>query len=722
MMTSQEPGTDRYSYTQNRELSWLRFNRRVLEEAGDETVPLLERLKFIAIFTSNLDEFFMVRVGNLFDLSLVSPGEIDNKTGLTPSGQLEQIYSVIPGLIEIKNRLYDDAAALLRREGICDLTMDELTGEERKFVSTCYKAKILPVLSPQIVDAHHPFPHLVSKGLYVAALLRGKKGAASLGFLPVPDRLPAFLTMPGDPGRSIRMETVLHHYAPTLFGEFKVESACVLCVTRSADLSLDAELLEGEDIRSRMSKLLKKRASQSVVRLELSGKMSGEFMKLLKSRIRVESRQIYVDRSPLRMKYVFELIRTLPAERAAALSFPTYRPRWPADLDPKASIIDQVRRRDRLLFFPFDGVDPFLRMLDEAAERPDVLAIRITIYRLASSSRVAHILCKAAENGKEVTVLMELRARFDEANNISWSRLLEESGCKVIYGVEEYKCHSKICLITLRRGDKLSYVTQIGTGNYNEHTNEQYTDLSLMTADEQIGLDGTAFFQNMLVGNLEGTYRHLLVAPAGIKPRLLELIDQEIAKGPEGRIRIKANSMTEREVMDKLAEASQAGVQVQLILRGICCLRPGIPARTENIHVTSIVGRFLEHGRIYCFGRGKNAVVYIASADLMTRNLNHRVEIACPVYDRQVREQLLWILHTQLEDNVKASSLLPDGSYCRKVNTLAPCDSQEVFMKTSIHRPEPQAARPEGLRRLLGGLAGRRKNQQKNEKRGGDRK
>ena len=721
-MTSQEPGTDRYSYTQNRELSWLRFNRRVLEEAGDETVPLLERLKFIAIFTSNLDEFFMVRVGNLFDLSLVSPGEIDNKTGLTPSGQLEQIYSVIPGLIEIKNRLYDDTAALLRREGICDLTMDELTGEERKFVSTCYKAKILPVLSPQIVDAHHPFPHLVNKGLYVAALLRGKKGAASLGFLPVPDRLPAFLTMPGDPGRSIRMETVLHHYAPTLFGEFKVESACVLCVTRSADLSLDTELLEGEDIRSRMSKLLKKRASQSVVRLELSGKMSGEFMKLLKSRIRVESRQIYVDRSPLRMKYVFELIRTLPAERAAALSFPPYRPRWPADLDPKDSIIDQVRRRDRLLFFPFDGVDPFLRMLDEAAERPDVLAIRITIYRLASSSRVAHILCKAAENGKEVTVLMELRARFDEANNISWSRLLEESGCKVIYGVEEYKCHSKICLITLRRGDKLSYVTQIGTGNYNEHTNEQYTDLSLMTADEQIGLDGTAFFQNMLVGNLEGTYRHLLVAPAGIKPRLLELIDQEIAKGPEGRIRIKANSMTEREVMDKLAEASQAGVQVQLILRGICCLRPGIPARTENIHVTSIVGRFLEHGRIYCFGRGKNAVVYIASADLMTRNLNHRVEIACPVYDQQVREQLLWILHTQLEDNVKASSLLPDGSYCRKVNTLAPCDSQEVFMKTSIHRPEPQAARPEGLRRLLGGLAGRRKNQQKNEKRGGDRK
>ena len=703
---------DRYSYTQNRELSWLRFNRRVLEEAGDESVPLLERLKFIAIFTSNLDEFFMVRVGNLFDLSLVSPEEIDNKTGLTPAGQLEQIYSVIPGLIEIKNRLYTDTAALLRREGICDLAMDELTGDERKFVSTYYKAKILPVLSPQIVDAHHPFPHLANKELYVAALLRGKKGTASLGFLPVPARLPAFLAMPGDPERSIRMETVLHHYAPTLFGEFKLESSCILCVTRNADLSLDAELLEdgGEDIRSRMSKLLKKRASQSVVRLELSKKMSGEFMKLLKGRIRVESHQIYVDQSPLQMKYVFDLIRALPAERAAQLSFQPYRPRWPEDLDQNLSIIDQIRRRDQLLFFPFDGVDPFLRMLSEAAQRPDVISIRITIYRLASSSRVAHILCKAAENGKEVTVLMELRARFDEANNISWSRLLEESGCRVIYGVEEYKCHSKICLITMRKGDKLSYVTQIGTGNYNEHTNEQYTDLSLMTADEQIGLDGTVFFQNMLVGNLEGTYRHLLVAPAGIKPRLLELIEGEIAKGPEGYICIKANSMTEREVMEKLAEASQAGVQVQLILRGICCLRPGIATRTENIHVTSIVGRYLEHGRIYCFGRGESAVLYIASADLMTRNLDHRVEIACPVYDRQLREQLLWILHTQLEDNVKASSLLPDGSYCRKVNTLEPCNSQEVFMTESIHRPEPQRAqKPDALHRLLGGLMKKRK-------------
>ena len=706
----------RYAYTQNRELSWLRFNQRVLEEAGDETVPLLERLKFISIFTSNLDEFFMVRVGNLFDLSLVAPEEIDNKTGCTPMEQLEQVYRVIPDLIAAKDRLYAQVAALLRQEGIWDLAMEELTPEERKFVSTYYKARILPVLSPQIVDSRHPFPHLANKALYVAALLRSKKGNASLGFVPVPQNLPAFLAMPGNPGRFLRMETIIFHYAQTMFGEYKPESSCVLCVTRNADLSFDGELRErydsdggetDEDLRSSMSKLLKKRASLSVVRLELSEQIGGEFLKLLKSRVRVESRQVYFDASPLDMKYVYDLVRSLPEEMSAPLSFPPYTPRWPEDLDKKQGMIEQIQRRDQLLFFPFDSVDPFLRLLSEAADRPDVLSIKITIYRLATSSKIAHILCKAAENGKEVTVLMELRARFDEANNISWSRLLEESGCKVIYGVEDYKCHSKICLITLRRGDRLSYITQIGTGNYNERTNAMYTDLSLMTANEQIGLDGTVFFQNMLLGNLEGVYRHLLVAPGGLKSRLLELIDSQIARGPEGYICIKANSMTEREVMDKLMEASQAGVQVRMILRGICCLRPGIAARTENIHVTSIVGRYLEHARIYCFGRGREAQVYIASADLMTRNLVHRVEIACPIHDPEVKSQLLRILHTQLEDNVKASSLLPDGSYCRKLNSQSARSSQEVFMVRSIHKAAPSTPeRPKGLHRLFGGIRG----------------
>jgi len=718
-MPEREKGN--YSYTQNRELSWLRFNRRVLEEAGDESVPLLERLKFISIFTSNLDEFFMVRVGNLFDLSLVSPDDIDNKTGWTPMEQLEEVYSVIPGLIEIKNRLYTDVAALLRQHGICDLTAEELSPEEKRYAGTYYKARILPVLSPQIVDSHHPFPHLANKALYVAALLRSKKGNASLGLVPVPASLPPFLNMPNDPGRFIRMETIVQQQAPALFGGYRLEDTCILCATRNADLSFDSELLEdsGEDLRSQMSKLLKKRASLSVVRLELDRKPGAEFMKLLKNRIRVENRQIYIDQAPLDMKYVYDLVKTLPKEKADALSFVPYTPRWPEDLDRKASIIEQIRRKDRLLFFPFDGVDPFLRMLSEAAERPDVISIRITIYRLATSSKIAHILCKAAENGKEVTVLMELRARFDEANNISWSRLLEDSGCQVIYGVEDYKCHSKICLITMRRGDKLSYITQIGTGNYNERTNTMYTDLSLMTANENIGLDGTVFFQNMLVGNLDGEYEHLYVAPVSLKAKLLRMIDGEIAKGQEGYICIKANAITEREVMDKLSEASRAGVQIQLILRGICCLRPGIAARTENVHVTSIVGRYLEHGRIYCFGRGKNVQLFIASADMMTRNLDRRVEIMCPVYDPEVREQLLWILHTQLGDNVKASSLLPDGSYCRKVNTLAPCNSQEVFMEKTIHKPCPrEPERPKkGLHRLFGGFQRKKRTGQQKKNR-----
>ena len=706
MSKNPEKDAGQYIYTQSRELSWLRFNRRVLEEAGDNTVPLLERLKFISIFTSNLDEFFMVRVGSLFDLSLASPDEIDNKTGLTPAGQLDQIYSVIPGLIEIKNHLYTEVSSLLRQQGIWDLTMDELTPEEKKYINQYYKVKILPVLSPQIVDSRHPFPHLVSKALYIAALLRSKKGNPSLGFIPVPTTLPAFLTFPGTPGRFIRMETVIHHWAATLFSGYKIEDSCVLCVTRNADISFDEEKFEDndDDFRSRMSKLLKKRANLAVVRLELSRKINGDFLKLLKTRIQVEDHQIYIDQSPLDMKYVYGFIRTLPPDMADPLSFVPYQPRWPENLDESRSMIDQIQRRDRLLFFPFDKVDPFLRLLSEAADRPDVLSIRITIYRLASSSKIAHILCRAAENGKEVTVLMELRARFDEANNISWSKLLEDSGCRVIYGLEGYKCHSKICLITLRKGDKLSYITQIGTGNYNEKTNTMYTDLSLMTASEPIGLDGTVFFQNMLVGNLHGSYDHLLVAPVGIKAKLLELIDQEIAKGPDGYICIKANSMTEREVMDKLAEASRAGVQIQMILRGICCLRPGIPAQTENIHVTSIVGRYLEHGRIYCFGRGKDAKVYISSADLMTRNLNRRVEIACPIYDQEVKDQLIWILHTQLEDNVKASSLLPDGSYARKINSLAPCASQEVFMETSIHKPYVPEREPEPSRHWWNGL------------------
>ncbi|MGE4354533.1 MAG: polyphosphate kinase 1 [Oscillospiraceae bacterium] len=672
------------SYTQNRELSWLRFNLRVLEEANDPQVPLLERLKFVSIFTSNLDEFFMIRVGSLFDLSIISPKDFDNKTGLTPIEQLHRIYAEIPQLIETRDKLYGQVMGALSECGIRDLQPEELSAPEKKYLSQYFKASVLPILSPQIVDSRHPFPHLLSKQLYIASHMHEKKGGVSLGLIPVPDTLPPFIQMPDDPCRFVRTENLILSRAASLYGNYKPEENGILCVTRNADISFDEdkfEDIESIDYRSHVSKLLKKRSRLGIVRLELQGQISPEFQQLLSERISVENHQIYFARAPLCMKYIFDLTSALPEEIAAPLLFDPYTPRQPMGISPNHSMIDQIRRHDRLLFFPFDSVDPFLRLLSEAAERDDVISIRITIYRLASSSKIAHILCRAAENGKEVTVLMELRARFDEANNISWSRLLEDSGCRVIYGVEDFKCHSKLCLITMRRGESIEYITQVGTGNYNEKTNTMYTDLSFMTARREIGEDATAFFRNMLVANLEGEYGTLLVSPLGIKAKLIELMDEEIAKGSEGYICIKANSMTEREVIDKLAECSQAGVQVQLILRSICCLLPGIFGKTENIHVTSIVGRYLEHSRIYCFGRGDGAKLFISSADLMTRNLVRRVEVACPIEDEQLRKYLLWILTTQLSDNIKASTMSRDGTYQRKYNSKPKLNSQRYFME-----------------------------------------
>lgn len=674
------------SYTQNRELSWLKFNLRVLEEAEDESVPLLERLKFISIFTSNLDEFFMVRVGSLFDMSTMSPKGLDNKSGLTSASQLACIYSEMPELMQKRDRIYKSVTAALSEAGIHDLQMSELTVPEKKYVTQYFKHKVLPILSPQIVDSRHPFPNLGSKQLYIASNLFGKRERTPLGLIPVPDVLPKFIQMPENPCRYMRMENLILSRADSLYGSFKPSESCVLCVTRNADISFDDEKFDDidEDYRARVSKQLKKRATLSIMRLEIQGDPSEALRQRLGSRVDVENHQRYFVSAPLCMKYVYALVSALPEEVSRALLFEPYTPRTPDSIDPNLSMIEQIRRRDRLLFFPFESVDPFLRLLGEAADRDDVASIRITIYRLASSSKIAHILCRAAERGKEVTVLMELRARFDEANNISWSRLLEDSGCRVIYGVEDFKCHTKLCLITMRDGDAVSYITQIGTGNYNEKTNTMYTDLSLMTASHALGEDATAFFHNMLVANLDGEYESLLVAPNGIKSRLLELMDEQIALGEDGYICIKANSLTEREVIDKLARCSQAGVQVQLILRGICCIRPGILGKTENIHVTSIVGRYLEHSRIYCFGRDGAQQLYISSADLMTRNLVRRVEVACPIQSPELKQYLSWILERLLGDNIKASALCPDGSYRRKHNTRPALISQEYFMQNAF--------------------------------------
>ena len=505
---------EQYRYTQNRELSWLRFDRRVLEEAANPAVPALERLKFVSIFSSNLDEFFMVRVGSLFDLAHMTPDDKDNKTGWTPEEQLHHIYHAVPGLLAIKRQIYNGVMEELERSQIADVSPEALDAGELKQLNRFFKAKLLPVLSPILIGPNHPVPHLVNKHLYTAALLENKNGHKAVGIVPVPDNVPPYLLL-SDGTRFVHTENVLLRWLPTLFDAYSVKESCILAVTRNADISFDDEKFEDSDadFRRQMKKLLKQRDHLAVVRLELSASVSKEFQSILSSLVRVEIHQVFVDTSQLNLRYVFRLIGELPKDRSAWLLYPAYHPRWAEDLLREQPMLSQIQQQDRLLFYPYDSVEPFLCLLNEAAENPQVLSIKITIYRLASSSKIAQALCRAAENGKEVLGLMELRAHFDEENNLAWARMLEESGCQVIYGTEGFKCHSKICLITLRNHNKTSYLTQIGTGNYNEKTNAMYTDLSLMTANAAIGEDAAAFFRNMLVNKLDGTYRELCVSP-----------------------------------------------------------------------------------------------------------------------------------------------------------------------------------------------------------------
>ena len=649
------------SYTQNRELSWLKFNQRVLEEATDPSVPLLERFKFLAIFSSNLDEFFMVRVGSLFDLSIMTPKERDNKSGKIPSEQLEDIFKAVKPLIEYRDIVYSAIMEELRGYGIADTTYDELTKSEKKFVENYYKLFIAPILSPQIIDISHPFPHLKNKALYTAVLL--KKGQKELlGIIGVPETAEPIIRIEGT-GKYIRTEEVISSHIKDYFVGYKPVCHSVISVTRNADISMDEEKFDEDnyDFRSHMSALLKKRDRLAPVRLEIQGECN-PLSQHLANRLNLLENQIFYSNCPLKTGYVFSL-----ANFDKRLYYDSFTPQQPSFSDNKSSIMAQIRKKDVLLFYPYHTMQPFLSLLKEAATNPNVLSIKITIYRLASSSAVAKYLCEAAENGKEVTALVELRARFDEKNNIEWAKQLEYSGCNVIYGLENFKCHSKVCLITMKTKNDFSYITQVGTGNYNEKTSAMYTDFSLMTADKAIAQDALAFFKNMLIGDLYGNYSELLVAPSSMKNSIIRLIEAEAARGSDGRIIIKANSITERTLIDKLAEASQKGVKINLIIRGICCIVPGIKEKTENITVTSIVGRFLEHSRIYLFGKGENSQIFISSADIMTRNQTRRVEIACPIYDHEIKNFLSDYLEKLMEDNVKSRILMPDGNYVKKV-------------------------------------------------------
>ncbi len=683
-------------YTQNRELSWLQFNARVLAEAEDENVPLLERFKFLAIFTSNLDEFFMIRVGSLCDMAAVDKEHTDSKSGLTAKEQLHLIYKAVEPLYARRDAAFSDVDSKLSAIGLRRLTMDSLAPDEQKYIKRYFKDIIAPVLSPQIVDSHHPFPHLEGKVLHIAALLSHKK-TERLGLLPVPASLPPVVFLPETPSRYILTEDILLAYADHVFEMYDVLEKTVLCVTRNADIQVDDETfgVEGGDFRKKMEKLLRQRRRMAVVRVEISRPISDHFKEHFRSRFEVSDAQIFLSRTaPLKLGYAFSLGEHLPEKKRAFLSDAPFTPQQPAMLSAGQSLLKAALQRDILLSYPYESMEPFLQMIREAANDPAVLAIRITIYRLASKAKLVEYLCAAAENGKDVTALIELRARFDEQNNIDWSERMEEAGCKIIYGFEDYKVHSKICLITRRERGAVRHITQVGTGNYNEKTAKQYTDVSLITADERIGQDAGAFFNNMALGNLSGRYSRLFVAPTSLKNNILALMDEQIAKGKDGYILLKFNSLTDIDVIGKLREASCAGVTVEMIVRGICCLLPGVPGHTENITVTSIVGRFLEHSRIYVFGRGDEEKMYISSADLMTRNTERRVEIACPIDDPAVRTRLHDILYAMQHDTVKARVLQPDGTYCKKPAVQDPICAQDLLMQQAIENARKQAAQP----------------------------
>lgn len=683
-------------YTQNRELSWLQFNARVLAEAEDENVPLLERFKFLAIFTSNLDEFFMIRVGSLCDMAAVDKEHTDSKSGLTAKEQLHLIYKAVEPLYARRDAAFSDVDSKLSAIGLRRLTMDSLAPDEQKYITRYFKDIIAPVLSPQIVDSHHPFPHLEGKVLHIAALLSHKK-TERLGLLPVPASLPPVVFLPETPSRYILTEDILLAYADHVFEMYDVLEKTVLCVTRNADIQVDDETfgVEGGDFRKKMEKLLRQRRRMAVVRVEINRPVSDHFKEHFRSRFEVSDAQIFLSRTaPLKLGYAFSLGEHLPEKKRAFLSDAPFTPQQPAMLSAGQSLLKAALQRDILLSYPYESMEPFLQMIREAANDPAVLAIRITIYRLASKAKLVEYLCAAAENGKDVTALIELRARFDEQNNIDWSERMEEAGCKIIYGFEDYKVHSKICLITRRERGAVRHITQVGTGNYNEKTAKQYTDVSLITADERIGQDAGAFFNNMALGNLSGRYSRLFVAPTSLKNNILALMDEQIAKGKDGYILLKFNSLTDIDVIAKLREASCAGVTVEMIVRGICCLLPGVPDHTENITVTSIVGRFLEHSRIYVFGRGDEEKMYISSADLMTRNTERRVEIACPIDDPAVRTRLHDILYAMQHDTVKARVLQPDGTYCKKPAVQDPICAQDLLMQQAIENARKQAAQP----------------------------
>lgn len=688
-----------FSYTQNRELSWLRFDNRVLDEAFDETVPLFERLKFVSIFESNLDEFLMVRVGGLSDLAELKKQPVDNKSNMTASEQVDAVMAEMPGLLTRWESIFKSIEGKLDTLGVHRARIDSLTPEERTFVTRYFQAYVSPVISPLVIDPRHPFPNLRNGALYLACGLDGATDEESLlGLIEIPASMNRVVEIPSPTGTYsyILLEGVILACLDSCFGSYKPLDRALIRVTRNADIDPDGEgVEEEEDYRQHMKRILKKRLRLQPVALAVSGSLEKATLKTIRKALELSRRSVFTCDIPLNLGYVFGIEGKIPEHLRNELLFTPFRPQPNPNIDMTRSIREQVLQHDKLLFYPYEAMNPFLDLVHEAAYDPECISLRITLYRVAKQSRLCESLIDAAENGKEVTVLMELRARFDEQNNIEWAERLEEAGCTVIYGSEGFKCHSKICQLTYREGMALTRLTLLGTGNFNEKTAKLYSDFMLMTAHPGIGEDANLFFRNLSLGNLRGDYRFLGVAPVGLKPLIMRGLDREIQRalaGEPARVFFKLNSLTDREVIDKIAEASCAGVRVDMIIRGISCLKPGVPGKTENVHVRSIVGRFLEHARVYAFGVDSD-MIYLSSADMMTRNTEHRVEIAFPVLDPTCRALVHEYMGMQLQDNVKARSLTSDGTWVpvERAEGEKPFNSQEALLERAYRNAEAAA-------------------------------
>lgn len=665
----------------NRELSWLKFNERVLEEAENPEVPLCERMTFVSIYQSNLDEFFRVRVGSLQDQMLISTEIRENKTKMTSAEQIRAIIKEVKKLNQRKDKAYEKLMKKIEEYGITLINHASAKSEEKKFLEKYFMKEIMPLSSPTIVGKRQPFPFLKNGEIYAVVVLETRNKKERIGIIPCSNNmLTRMVELPGGKGRYMLIEDLILHYIGKVFKGYKVKGKSLLKVVRNADIDADAAYDEDLDYREFMEDLMKQRKKLSPVRIDLSREMDETVVDALCRYLDVTPDRVFRSEAPLDVSFVFQLQDLL--RRNTELFYEKRVPQKSPEFKDGQSILQQITQEDKLLSYPYDSIRPFLKMLTEAAEDDSVISIKMTLYRLAKQSKVIEALCEAAENGKEVVVLVELRARFDEENNIRWSRMLEEAGCQIIYGLEHYKVHSKLCLITRRGENGIQYITQIGTGNYNEKTARLYTDFSLMTANEQIGMDAARVFQALAKGEVVEDMEHLLVAPKCLQSKVIEKIEEQIQKQKNGEtayIGLKMNSLTDKRIIDKLIDASKAGVKIDMIVRGICCLIPGVEGETENIHVISVVGRFLEHSRIYIFGNGEEAQYYIGSADFMTRNTVKRVEVAAPVYSERLKKRLQDLFDLMLSDNKKARKEDAKGTYSVVECKGQPINSQELL-------------------------------------------